>query len=366
MLPILPRELLWKDMHSMEEFIELDSVNNDFVEVFVNLHQEPFAVITDKIKVFNEVYYQLTRMMYERPMPVDLSAYVSDIKADLGWNYSAELVMSMAFHLLLLVDRKERPINNFFLQAVSERFSECIFWKPFQYRNETLKAEGVQLSYRFRPRPVAVRELREKYIHWNSITRDYDLLCIEEVITLWDNFPDRHEVAKMINESINHSTTQRSDTDLAHLRHFMEVNLMAENTAAAWECPESRMWGDHQILYEHIEELENEKRNLQGRIAELEAENEQLHTLLSNEKNNTGRDRRFTLPQIVNYCKGCVQWTDVHSIVAMLNKLLRRTATTEDEELIDSIEEEFLHRHHGNAYIQNNYHAPVGQVANYD
>lgn len=366
MLPLLPRDLLWNDRNTMDEFYETDPVNQAFHKVFVTLHRQPFELPTDDVKVFNEVYYQLTRMMYERPMPGDLPAYVSDIKADLGWNYSAELVMSMAFHLLLLMDRKERPINKFYLQALSERFAGSIFWKPFQYSYETLKAEGVRLSYRFRPSPVAVSELREKYIRWNRITRDYDLLCIEEVITLWESFADRHEVAKMINDSINHSTTQRSDTDLAHLRHFMEVNLIAENTAAAWECPESRMWGDHQILYEHIEKIENEKRTLQGRIAELEAENEQLHTLLSNEKNNTGRDRRFTLPQIVNYCKGCVQWTDVHSIVAMLNKLLRRKATAEDEELIDSIEEEFLRRHHGTAYIQNNFHAPVGQVANYD
>ena len=29
-------------------------------------------------------------------------------------------------------------------------------------------------------------------------------------------------------------------------------------------------------------------------------------------------------------------------------------------------EEEFFRRHQGTAYIQNNFHAPVGQVANYD
>ena len=68
-------------------------------------------------------------------------------------------------------------------------------------------------------------------------------------------------------------------------------------------------------------------------------------------KNETGKERRFTLVEIVEYCKRCVEWRNVESIVAMLNKLLRRIATDEDSELIDSIEVEFMNRKYGDTVM---------------
>ncbi len=113
MLPLLPRVFLWKDLHTMDEFFKLDPINEDFFDVFVMLHEEPFAVQADEVKVFNEVYYQVTRIIYEHPLPNDLQRYLNDIKANLGWNYSAELVMSMSYFLIALIDKNERPINRF-------------------------------------------------------------------------------------------------------------------------------------------------------------------------------------------------------------------------------------------------------------
>ena len=54
----------------MDEFFQLDPVNEAFFEVLVTLREEPFAVHTDEVKVFNEVYYQVTRMMFERNHPI--------------------------------------------------------------------------------------------------------------------------------------------------------------------------------------------------------------------------------------------------------------------------------------------------------
>ena len=146
MLPILPRELLWKEKKSMDEFFKLDRINEAFFEVFVTLRDEPFAVQADEIKVFNEVYYQVTRMVYDYPMPSDLPKYVSDIKANMGWNYSAELVMSMAYFIISLIDKNERPFNKFFTKAINEKFFGCLYWKPFKHRFEQLKIEKRNLK----------------------------------------------------------------------------------------------------------------------------------------------------------------------------------------------------------------------------
>ena len=60
----LPREFLWTDKKSMDDFFRLSPVNEDFFEVFQSLRNEPFNVAIDAVKVFNEVYYQVTRMRY--------------------------------------------------------------------------------------------------------------------------------------------------------------------------------------------------------------------------------------------------------------------------------------------------------------
>lgn len=362
MLPILPRQMLWKNKHSMDEFFKLDRINEAFYEVFVTLRNEPFAVQADEVKVFNEVYYQITRMVYDYPMPSDLPKYVSDIKANMGWNYSAELVMSMAYFLISLIDKHERPFNKFFTKAINEKFFGCLYWKPFKHRFEQLKKEKRHIKYSFKPSPVDVSWFKDKYIHWNEITRDYDLMCIEHVINLWSDVEDRREVAILINDSISYYTTKRNAADLAHLRHFMEIYMIAAENAPIWKCAEDSPWDENEKLKERIKEIENEKTALLGRISELEAENTRLNSLLEKKKRN-GAARKFTLVEIVNYCKGCVAWEDVKSIVAMLNKLLRRIATDEDSDLVDSIESEFINRRYGNTNIANQ--TVIPSVGNY-
>ena len=201
MKPILPKEFLWRDKETMDEFFELDPVNEEFFAVFVTLREEPFAVTVGELKVFNEVYYQLTRMVFERPLPSDLDKYIADLKANLGWNYSAELVMSMAYFLLALVDKQLRPLNKFFTKAINERFFGCLYWKPFKHRFERLKKERRFLRYHFLPRPVDVGYLRDKYVDWRTITCGFDLLCMDDIINLWPDMEDKKEVAWMINDS---------------------------------------------------------------------------------------------------------------------------------------------------------------------
>ena len=362
MLPLLPRQMLWTDLKMMDEFFELDPLNESFYEVFVTLREEPFDVQTDGVKVFNEVYYQVTRMVYEHPLPIDLPKYINEIKANLGWNYSAELVMSMAYYMLSLIDKQERPLNRFFTKAINERFFGCLYWKPFKHRFEQLKKNKRHFKYSFQPCPYPPKYFTGKYVHWYEITQDYDLLTIKTLIALWSKKSDRRQVAEMIYKSISSYSTKRSAAELSQLRHFMEELIDEHKTTASQSAKISqREVNDKLRMCNEI--LENEKTALQQHIAELEKENERLSTLLEKKKRMIGKDRRFTLLQIVDYCKRCVEWNDAKYIVAMLNKLLRHIGTTEDEKLVDSIEEEFRNRANGNTYI--NTQTVIPSVGNY-
>lgn len=351
MIPLLPREFLWKDFQSMDEFFRLDPINEDFFEVFVKLREEPFAVQADEVKVFNEVYYQVTRIVYEHPLPNELQRYMNDIKANLGWNYSAELVMSMSYFLIALIERNERPINRFFTKTINERFFVCLYWKPFKHRFETLKKERKSLEYQFPPCPYEADWFKDKYIQWKTITRSYDIGAIANIVNLWKEHDDKRTIAKMIENSIV-TSNYFIGKDVKLVQPILDM-------LARYQMPENTHWyaSEDSIEYgidakvSEIEQLKEEKATLQNRITELEADIERLNALLETNK-ETGTARKFTLLEIVEYCKGCVEWNDARFIVAMLNKLLRHIGTEEDSELVDSIETEFRQRVYGNHTVK--------------
>ena len=337
--------MLWRDLETMDEFFELEPVNSEFYEVFITLRKEPFSVSKDVVKVFNEAYYQLTRMVFEHPMPTDLEKYATDIKTNLGWSYSDTLVMSMVYFLDALRNKKKYPLNKFFLQKLKEAYGGPMYWLPFKQRAERLKRKQKSLEYDFRPRPLPPSYFKTVYVNWNSITQRENLSCIEHVLNLWDKIEDKQEIANMILEGmciggVNHPQGMECDQVRRFLNRYFETRK-----------PESLF---NEVLFEaappksanDFEQKEQELKALRKHIAEQDAEIRRIKTLLADKKNE-GKERRLTLVQIVEYCKGCVTWEDAKPIVAMLYRLIGES-TEEDRELIKSIDTEFLRRAYGN------------------
>lgn len=324
----LSREFLWTDLNTMDEFFRLDPVNEVFFDTFVTLREKPFGVKLDAVKVFNEVYYTVTRFYYEQAFGSDVPNYASDIKADLGWNYSAELVLSMAYWLTEIAQEKMRVL---FRVNLRDMYCGCGYWIPFSDSYAQLKESGKRLKYDFKPRPVSPDYLRNKYTNWWDVTKCYHSEAIRSILNLYSH-EDRKEVATMIKDSINVSRSKRDRTDYDTVISLLDSYI--------------EKGADRKIRVKTI----SREEALQRRISELEAEAERLSTLME-EKKQSGKDRKFTLVQIVDYCKGCVDWNDVKSIVAMLNKLLRRIGTDEDSDLVDSIEAEFINRKYGDTVM---------------
>lgn len=342
----LPREFLWTDKKSMDEFFRLSPVNEDFFEVFQSLRNVPFNVAVDAVKVFNEVYYQVTRMRYEMPLFNEMPNYVADIKANIGWNYSAELVMTMAYFLIDLSELRGKKLDIMFAHEIVGDFAYCFYWEPFETLAKKLKKEGRKLNYGFTPRPVHPLRLLEKYIPWSDVTCNYSPSIIDSVLRLWKNKENRQIVDKMINDSRQTKSFISSKFDFdnvcAELRERLSPWLAAEDCGWFYDSEPTE---EEQRLQEQVCLMEKEKVAMQKRIDELEGENKRLHTLLeSKKKPMVGEDRLFTLPQIVDYCKARVNWDEADPIVKMLNNFLRSGSTKEDCKLVDGIEEHFKQR----------------------
>lgn len=354
MLPLLPREFLWKDLQTMDEFFQLDTVNGDLYEVFLTLREAPFNIQADAVKVFNEVYYQATRMCFEYPLPTDLDKYIADIKANLGWNYSAELVMSVTYQIITHINKTGRPFNKFFTKSIYDKYNTCRFWRPFKRLFGSIKKKNRTIDYSFIPQPISIADLGELYFNWAEITHNYNLSCIEFVINLWNYRDEKMMAAELILESLNSNPLpKKKRADIVQVKRFLnsfmidiedELKMVSESD----EFPVFRQY-DNQLneivrLHKQLEELEAEKEKLKSKIAKSDSKKH-------------GSERIFTLGLIENYCKRKCRWEDVKEIVAMLNYLIRGDATQEDFDLIDSIETEFRQRVYGNVY-----NAPVGQV----
>ena len=198
MIPKLPKEFLWTDLDTMDEFFKLDPVNEDFYETFMIMREEPFDVKLDAVKVFNEVYYHATIFTYLRPNRFKMSNYIHDIKANLGWNYSAKLVLSMIYWL---IEASPQSYDTFKTYIFKE-LSECIYWRPFNQCYDHLCYLNKRMKYDFKPRPVSLRSLRKKYINWPEITNYYELASTKATINVWKTSKDKKKVAAMIRDSL--------------------------------------------------------------------------------------------------------------------------------------------------------------------
>lgn len=355
----LPREMLWTDFKTMDQFYELDPVNKDFCEVLMTLHEKPFDVKSDEVRVFNELYYQMTRMMYERPAPRDLAKYRLDIMRNLGWNYSVELIMSMLYFMNSLIEKRELRLNRFFAITIEEQYSKCLYWKPFKDCYNGIRRQE-RLAYDFPPRPVSPSVLADKYVPWKEITNDYDANAIKEILSLWDNVLARRILVKMIRLSFSSTSPRlrlafnRQINSIEQTELFGKENNKDDNSE--WENRINEL--DSKLLV-----LEKENAVFQQLTQDLQADNARLKALLE-EKNIHGEARKFTLVEIVNYCKDCVEWNNADSIVSMLYRLLLANGCTqEDIEMVKSIETEFKNRKYGNTYIKEQ--TVIPSVGNY-
>ena len=346
MKAILPREMLWTDKKTMDEFFELDPINEKFFEVFVTLKEEPFDVQIDELKVFNEVYYQTTRMIYEHAMPDDIQKYIAEIKENLGWQYSAHIVLTISYFLIIHTDNIARPLNFFTTKKIKSLMVGRPFWRPFWKLSLSLKKQKLYIKYDFKPNPVPVKYLADKYIRWNEITSNYDTDTILEIYNLWHSIDEKKFIDRLIETNVKFKSSEIREK-YYHISKLLKESLYGinEKTKTNTELEDRLKELDNKVLV-----YEKDKKAQQKHIEEIEADNLRLKTLLERKK-ETGKDRRFTLVQIVEYSKKCVTWDEAKPIVAMLNKLLRKIRTDEDDELVDSIEEEFINRTYGDTVM---------------
>lgn len=200
MKPILPREMLWTKKKTMDEFFELAPENRTFY-VDIITSDFPSSFTNDPLKIFNEVYYLTTRIIYEQPQPSELDRYYIETKNQFKWRYGADVVMTLVYCLLNLTRKHVVHHYKDFVQAINDRFFGCVSWIDITSHLYLIKQDGKRFNYSFSPRPMGLGWFEDKLIFWSDITRNFDIECIEQVISLWEHPEEKMEIAMMMRDS---------------------------------------------------------------------------------------------------------------------------------------------------------------------
>lgn len=341
--------MLWSDFSTIDRFYKIEPLNTQFHEVLKTIKISPFEEKKDDTKVFNEVYYQMTRMAYERAMPSDLKKYVVDIRGNIGLSYGVELVMSMLYFMMSLVDKNSRLFNSFLLLTIKEWYKKSTYWKPFNTLYKKLNKGKDKLNFDFTPHPVSAKELAKDYVPWQELTNNYDGGSVLEIINLWENQDDKEALANMILTSVNFKTPKQQNLYLNQINTVLKEHVFErESQSNESSGLENRLKElDSKVLI-----LEREKTALQNKVNEQASEYKRIKALLDKKKQD-GEARKFTLVEIVNYCKGNLTSEEAKEILIMLNKLLRNVGTNEDYALLDSTESELKNKKFGDSVSGN-------------
>ena len=262
--------MLWSDFKTIDRFYKIEPLNKYFHEVLKGIDTSTFGIKKDDTKVFNEVYYQMTRMAYERALPADFLTYIDEIKEDMGRSFGVELVMSMLYFTMSLVDKESRLFNSFLLLTIKERFEDCPYWKPFSICYNRLIKGKRRIKYDFKPHPVSATELADKYVNWQKITKDYDPGVMIELLSLWEKEDDRRALAGMIKASVNFRTPKLQKTYYDQVSSILRTSLFSKGN-------KTKESSDVEIRLKELDSkvniLQRENAVFQNKIAELQNEN---------------------------------------------------------------------------------------------
>lgn len=327
--------MLWTDLQSIEDFYRLDAANRDIFRAYERVRRSHSAALDSRtLMLFNEVYYIMTRIIYEEPDAKDVDRYVQGIRKDMGWDDSPIVVIVMITALNGLRVDKGINFSQFLFSCGAVLYSNS--W--IKYTNmmtplSELKDYYTRLTYDFQPRPCPINAVLAKEIDWQAITNDYDKARIEELCNLWPNHVDRY-LFYMTMEAKSHIANQEEISELR--RH------------------EGYLFGQNRSLQSRIAELTKENRNLKRR---LNYAKHKCSSPLTESDDLKGQQLSLSIESIVQYCKERPTWEDAKEIVTMLLFLNDDKA---NKQLINSICEHFrLQRNGGNIF-----NATVGTVVN--
>lgn len=173
----LPREFLWKDVESMDNFLH-DPLNKELYKVYLKVKDAPFRILIPDVKVFNELYYLCVGLRFRDFKTHELEGI---ILADLGHTYSPSLLMSMLFAVYALQDIK---IKESFPDHLDYLLIGLGGWY-YDVFKEFVNNQTTTYQTDFTPRPDSASNIVKRNYDWEKITHSYNDDDLLRILGLW-------------------------------------------------------------------------------------------------------------------------------------------------------------------------------------
>ena len=200
MKPKLPRELLWTDKTSMEDFLH-EPINERLYDFYLELKNTRwhFGPDDSAVLLFNEIYYQLTKLEYEYNFDYNFNFddYTQEIEANrAGKEHGVIFVFKMFFAFLLL-----RQNNT----SVAKAFQRSIYYhyhRTWDVRTNCAFGAIIQEEEKYpvelSPAPCHAKDLEIEVPQWDVITDHFNPSSIREVLNLWSSKDEKITVLHLL------------------------------------------------------------------------------------------------------------------------------------------------------------------------
>ena len=205
----LPRAFIYRDKAELDEFLNNNPLNEALYDVFLEVKDSYYLLKISAEAIFNEVYYQCTRLMLDPHPETRVWDYLNDAKNNTGWRYTSDLVFSMVYAVLSLQKNSSLSTKRFIRCLRGHKLNECYF-PAFLNLVESEKENTYE--YNLKPCPESPEKIY-KYgaFLWSKVTDDYEQERIRMIVNLWVDKEDKLSVLKMIEDSFDYDKSIYND-----------------------------------------------------------------------------------------------------------------------------------------------------------
>lgn len=206
----LPRAFIYRDKAELDEFLNNNPLNEALYDVFLEVKDSYYLLKISAEAIFNEVYYQCTRLMLDPHPETRVWDYLNDAKNNTGWRYTSDLVFSMVYAVFSLQPEITKPIKRFLRYLEGKSLNECYFpafqemvnqWNGYLNGQKVAEPRKFQSDFKFFPEPP--EKLEQKFIIWSNVTKNYNQDRIRMIVNLWDDKEDRLAVLDKIERAFD-------------------------------------------------------------------------------------------------------------------------------------------------------------------
>lgn len=190
----LPREIIWKDVSSIDEFL-VDPLNKELYQVYQKVKNAPFRITIPDVELFNELYYLCISLIVDNVCYHELE---NEIYARFGRAYTSDLLISMIYSVFYLQDKRPALFESF--EKYVNEYQRNKGWY-FDFFVNFLNNHRARYHTDFTPRPEDAKVLIQKNINWLKLTDRFCPLDIKSILLFWPHQEDRLMILQAIETS---------------------------------------------------------------------------------------------------------------------------------------------------------------------